>query len=50
MAIPAYLAERGFTLIEDVGPEEVRERYLDPLGRRMNVFAGERMVLARVEG
>lgn len=27
-----------------------RERYLKPLGRRMNIFEGERGVLARVEG
>jgi methyltransferase (TIGR00027 family) len=45
--IPAYLAERGFTLIEDVGAEDYRQRYLEPSGRRMDIFAGERTVLAR---
>ncbi|MGD8968571.1 MAG: SAM-dependent methyltransferase [Anaerolineae bacterium] len=50
VGIPAYLAERGLTVIEDVGAEEYRERYLEPVGRRMNVFEGERMVLARAGG
>jgi methyltransferase (TIGR00027 family) len=50
VGIPAYLAQRGLTVIEDVGAEEYRERYLEPVGRRMNVFEGERMVLARARG
>jgi methyltransferase (TIGR00027 family) len=50
VGIPAYLAERGLTVIEDVGAEEYRERYLEPVGRRINVFEGERMVLARAGG
>jgi methyltransferase (TIGR00027 family) len=46
--IPAYLAERGFRLVEDVGAEVYEERYLEPSGRRLNVWGGERMVQARV--
>jgi methyltransferase (TIGR00027 family) len=48
--IRPYLAERGLLLVEDVGADEYRERYLEPAGRRMNVFEGERLVLARVVG
>jgi methyltransferase (TIGR00027 family) len=44
--LPQYLAARGFTLIEDVGASEYRVRYLEPLGRKMNIFEGERTVLA----
>ncbi len=43
-----YLAARGLTFVQDVGEAEYRARYLDPLGRRMNVFEGERVVLAQV--
>ena len=43
-----YLAARGFTLVDHAGAAEYRARYLDPIGRRMNVYAGERMALARV--
>jgi methyltransferase (TIGR00027 family) len=50
VGVPAYLAERGLTIIEDVGAEEYRERYLHPIGRRMKLFAGERMVAAQVAG
>jgi len=31
--LPEYLEARGLMLIEDVGPETYRERYLDPRGR-----------------
>jgi len=48
--VPAYLAERGLAIVEDIGADEYRERYLEPVGRRMNVFEGERMVMARVAG
>jgi methyltransferase (TIGR00027 family) len=46
--LPRYLEERGFALIELVGAEELRERYLAPAGladRRLAV--GEYLALAR---
>ena len=47
--IDKYLSDRGFVLIEDVGASDYKERYLNPIGRQMNLFEGERVVLARVE-
>jgi len=41
-----YLAARDLALVEHVGASEYRARYLDPLGRRMDVWEGERVVLA----
>ena len=46
--LPQYLAARGLTLVEDVGASEYRARYLGPLGRKMNIFEGERTVLADI--
>jgi methyltransferase (TIGR00027 family) len=46
--ITAYLAARGLSLGQDTGGLGYRRRYLDPLGRHMDVFEGERVVLARV--
>ena len=43
-----YLAARGFALVEDVGASEYRARYLEPLGRKMNIFEGEKTVLADI--
>jgi len=43
-----YLAAYGLELIEDVGAMDYRTRYLDPAGRRMAVFEGERVAVARV--
>jgi methyltransferase (TIGR00027 family) len=48
--IPQYLTQRGLTLIEDVGATDYRQRYLEPAGRRMNIFEGERTVLAGAGG
>ena len=47
--LDAYLAARGFELVEEAGASEYRERYLEPLGRGMNIFEGERAALARVK-
>ncbi|MGD1992463.1 MAG: SAM-dependent methyltransferase [Anaerolineae bacterium] len=44
-----YLADRGLTLVNEVGAAEYRERYLKPLGREMNVFDGERVAFAEVD-
>jgi methyltransferase (TIGR00027 family) len=45
-----YLIERGLELVEQVGAPDYRARYLKPHGRRMSIFEGERVVLARVVG
>jgi methyltransferase (TIGR00027 family) len=43
-----YLSDRGLKLIDDVGAAEYQELYLQPLGREMNVFEGERVAFAKV--
>jgi methyltransferase (TIGR00027 family) len=43
-----YLAERGFDLIEDVGPEEYQARYMMSGGPTVKVSAFSRAALARV--
>jgi methyltransferase (TIGR00027 family) len=44
-----YLEERGFTLIEQIGTQGYRERYLNPVGRKLNIFSGELTALAKVK-
>jgi methyltransferase (TIGR00027 family) len=44
-----YLVERGFELCEDVGAADYQRRYLQPLGRQLNVFDGERAAYAAVQ-
>jgi methyltransferase (TIGR00027 family) len=46
--LPAYLAARGLTLIEDVGAADYRARYLVPLGRHDKVSEFYRAVLVQV--
>jgi methyltransferase (TIGR00027 family) len=46
--IDQFLAERGLELIEHVGASDYRARYLDLMGRQINIFEGERVVLARI--
>lgn len=49
--VPAYLARRGFSLIEDIGASELRHRYLTPLGRgRMKLSEFQRIARAEVRG
>jgi methyltransferase (TIGR00027 family) len=43
-----YLTQRGLELVEEVWAPEFRTRYLKPHGRQMNIFEGERVVLARI--
>jgi len=46
--LPAYVAQRGLALIEDVGAPDYRARYLDPLGRRDKVSEFYRAALVEV--
>jgi len=41
--LESYLADLGLKPIEDVGAEEYQKRYLEPLGRDLSVFDGERV-------
>jgi len=45
--LTGFLAARGLDLVEHVGTDEYRERYLNPLGREMAIFEGERVALAK---
>jgi methyltransferase (TIGR00027 family) len=45
-----YLSDHGLKLIDDAGAVEYQRLYLTPLGRTLNVFDGERVVLAKVMG
>jgi methyltransferase (TIGR00027 family) len=46
--LAGYLADRGLMLVEDVGAADYQERYLEPVGRKLDVFDGERAALAVV--
>lgn len=46
--IGSFLSRRDFKLLEDVGYEYYSSRYLNPIGRMMEIFDGERVVLAQV--
>ena len=46
--VAEYLAERHLRLVEEVWAPHYQARYLKPRGRRMAVFEGERVVVARV--
>lgn len=46
--IETWLAERGFRLLDYADAVRYRARYLTPVGRRMNIYEGERMALAEV--
>jgi methyltransferase (TIGR00027 family) len=48
--IARFLAKRGLNLIEDVGAADYRRRYLNPSGREMSLFEGERVAVAEVTG
>ena len=47
--VPAYLADRGLALVHEWWAPDYCERYLQPMGREMDIFAGERVVLARIK-
>jgi methyltransferase (TIGR00027 family) len=45
-----FLSARGFSLLDHVGASDYQERYLNPLGRHLDVFEIERIALAQVTG
>lgn len=45
-----YLSARGFKLVEEAGAADYRKRYLEPMGRRMDIFEGERVAVAEIKG
>ena len=47
-AIDDFLKPYHLSLVEDIGEPDYRERYLEPLGRSLAVFKGERIVHAIV--
>jgi methyltransferase (TIGR00027 family) len=46
--LPGILAGYGLRVVEDVGGNEYRDRYLEPTGRRLATLPAERVVLAEV--
>jgi methyltransferase (TIGR00027 family) len=44
-----FLSEHGLSLIDDVGAAEYQALYLEPLGRDLDVFDGERAALAKIK-
>ena len=48
--IESWLSCRGFKLIDHADALEYRNRYVTPVGRELNIYEGERMVLAEVIG
>lgn len=48
-SIPAFLKPFHLALIADVGNVDYQEKYLQPLGRNLVVFEGERIVHAIIE-
>lgn len=43
-----YLTQRGLEFVEEVWAPDFRTRYLEPRGRRIALYEGERVVLARI--
>jgi len=46
--VPVLLERYGLEVVEEVGGEEYRERYLEPAGRDLATLRAERVVLAEV--
>jgi len=44
--VASYLDKFGLELVEHLDASKIKKRYLKPLGRQMNVFAGEYVALA----
>lgn len=48
--VPELLHRHGLDVVEELGGEEYRDRYLAPAGRDLATLGAERVVLARVTG
>lgn len=46
--IEAWLARRGFKLVDQADAAEYHRRYVTPVGRDLNIYEGERMALGEV--
>jgi O-methyltransferase involved in polyketide biosynthesis len=46
----SWLSGRGYKLIDQADAVEYRNRYVTPVGRELNIYEGEKMVLAKVTG
>ncbi len=46
----SWLSGRGFKLIDQADAVEYRNRHVTPVGRELNIYEGEKMVLAKVTG
>jgi methyltransferase (TIGR00027 family) len=44
-----YLGQKGLELLDEAGARDFRERYLDPVGRQMNILECERVALAKIK-
>ncbi len=45
-----YLTQRGLELVEEAWAPDFRTRYLEPRGRQITLYEGERVVLVRIVG
>lgn len=48
--LEGFLAERGLALCDHLDADGYRARYVEPAGRRVTIYAGERIALAEVTG
>ena len=46
--LPGYLEKYSLSLIEDIGSEEVKERYMTPSGLNLSIFEIERIAYAEI--
>ena len=48
--LAGFLNDRGFTVLDHAGADNYRTRYLRPIGRRLELYESERVVVAEVNG
>lgn len=46
--LDGWMNARGLELIDQAGAVEYRRRYLEPIGREMKIYPGERIALGEV--
>ena len=46
--VETWIKQWGLNLLDHADADEYRARYVTPVGRQMDIYAGERMVLAEV--